>query len=300
MSSAVSRFRVSTSAFIRPYEDAKAKVLPRFVYFLSVEGDNTEYDYFKHLDSYLRSIYPQSRLVISIQTPQHSGLSSPDQVYELLEQCENARKPVMVLKSLSKQFRNKYGKKLTHFFDPVKVTQDELAEFKRDLETLEIRYDIVNLVRKFGTDDGNCHPEDHFGMVIDRDRLSHTDKNRLLEIFIECSKKKFKFCLSNPCFELWLLLHKVDISCKFTDAERRNILVNKKEGDLTYIGCLIKKRFSHGKSISELAFEKYYKKNIGKAIERQSRLETKMPALLDKLGTNVGELVQELISLASK
>lgn len=46
MSEILSRFRITSSAFERPFENTEDKSQPNFVYFLSVEGDDTEKDYF--------------------------------------------------------------------------------------------------------------------------------------------------------------------------------------------------------------------------------------------------------------
>lgn len=295
MSGIESRYRIATSAFDRPYESEKEKIAPNVIYFLSVEGDSTEYDYFIRLNAYLQSAYPLSRLALNVQTPRHSGLNSPDQVYDLLLQCAEIRRPKISLRAFSKAFKKKYGKHLEYYFDPVRVTQKELANFKRDLESLEIRYDIVNFVHNFGTVEGRVHPDDFFGMVIDRDRLTHTDAKRLREIYEECVRNDFRFCLSNPCFELWLYLHRVDVAQVASDAEKRRMLTNLKQRGATYMARLVKKKCGHGKSISELAFNKHYKKNLSCAVKNAKGLTTKMPSLLNKLGTNVCDLVAEML-----
>ena len=42
-----------------------------------------------------------------------------------------------------------------------------------------------------------------------------------------CHQSDFVLCVSNPCFELWLLLHEKDVS-KFSIAENGKILKNEK------------------------------------------------------------------------
>lgn len=295
MSGVGSHYRVATSALERPYDSEKDKIPPNVIYFLSVEGDCTEYDYFTRLNAYLQSANPLSRLVINVQTPCHSGLCSPAQVYDLLLQCAEIRKPKIELRTFSTKFKKKYGKRLDHYFDPVRVTQKELAEFKRDLEALQIRYDVVNHVHSFGTVEGKVHPDDFFGMVIDRDRLTHTDPKQLLAICNECAQNGFRFCISNPCFELWLYLHKVDVAQKASDVEKRCMLANSKQHGATYMARLVKKKCGHAKSIQERDFNRHYKKNLRCAIRNAKGLTTKMPALLKKLGTNVGDLVAEVL-----
>lgn len=49
--------------------------------------------------------------------------------------------------------------------------------------------------------------EDEFWMVIDRDRWTDAMLAQLAQL---CDQKQFQFAMSNPCFELWLLLHHLD------------------------------------------------------------------------------------------
>ena len=73
------------------------------------------------------------------------------------------------------------------------------------------------------------------------------------------------------------------------------MLANEKVDGVTYMARLVKKRCGHGKKIKEPIFLKHYWRNVNRAIDNANGLTTKMPALLDKLGTNVGELVSELL-----
>lgn len=79
--------------------------------------------------------------------------------------------------------------------------------------------------------------KDQLWLVIDKDKW--LDKT-LSEIAARCEQKEYMhFCLSNPCFELWLLLHKIDVS-QISDSEKQKLLDNKrvsKSGD-----PLLKKR----------------------------------------------------------
>ena len=53
MNTTISKYRLSSSAFNR--QDEVDKVLPKRVIFLSVEGSNTEVDYFNRLNSYMEN-----------------------------------------------------------------------------------------------------------------------------------------------------------------------------------------------------------------------------------------------------
>ena len=53
MATKISRFRLRSSAFDRPEENMQIE--PKKALFLSVEGDETERNYFKHLQSYIET-----------------------------------------------------------------------------------------------------------------------------------------------------------------------------------------------------------------------------------------------------
>jgi len=55
--------------------------------------------------------------------------------------------------------------------------------------------------------------DDELWIVIDRDFKSWTIKE-LSECLQLCKQKKIKVALSNPCFEIWLLLHFICIDAK--------------------------------------------------------------------------------------
>lgn len=301
MKSIVSRFRVSSSASVRPFEKEREKVLPNCIYFLSVEGDLTERDYFTHLEAYISTEYPGAGIRINVQTPRHSGLSSPESVYELLEQCADIRTPKLKLKEFSKSFQRKYGCEIDRYFGKrPSVTKKELAAFRADLEVLGIRYDVVNTMRCFGVSEVGAHPDDRFGMVIDRDRLSRTKPEQLSDIWNDCKKKKFGFYISNPCFELWLYLHKVDVAKKVSAGDKEKMRRNLKQNEETYMAKRVKKVCHHSKNISQIEFQRHYKNRLYSAIEHAKGLETHMPGLLNKLGTNVGLLVEEILSRCEK
>lgn len=125
-------------------------------------------------------------------------------------------------------------------------------------------------------------------MVIDRDR-QNVKKGQLEEIIKICEQEGYNLALSNPTFELWLLLHITD-----TNSYNHNeLLENKKTG---------KKRFLE-KEIAKLCGG-YHKPNIPfepdsemikQAIERAKKLEIDNIELIEKLGTNVCILVEHIL-----
>lgn len=80
----------------------------------------------------------------------------------------------------------------------------------------------------------NLDEEDELWMVIDRDFQSWTIK-MIREVAQKCHQKKGYFLgLSNPAFELWLLLHLVDVTT-LSEQEKETLLANRKVSlDKTY------------------------------------------------------------------
>lgn len=65
-------------------------------------------------------------------------------------------------------------------------------------------------------------PDDTPFLIIDRDRW---DERQLRTVAQQCDHCGFSFILSNPCFELWLLVHKCDVS-QLSQFEKDRILEN--------------------------------------------------------------------------
>ena len=71
-----------------------------------------------------------------------------------------------------------------------------------------------------GEDDDLC-------LVIDRDRQSWTEE-QIAWVAQECANKQYLLALSNPCFELWLLLHHVDVN-SLSEKQKQEIYENKND-----------------------------------------------------------------------
>ncbi len=124
--------------------------------------------------------------------------------------------------------------------------------------------------------------------VIDRDPQNLKSK-QLDEFIKECEKHKYEICLSNPTFEVFLLMH----NNKVLRLNRKKMLKNKKvskkrrflERELSSIfGC----------SKENLRFEAF-KDNILNAIKNEKHFCEDLKELKTKLGSNVGKLIESMI-----
>lgn len=68
---------------------------------------------------------------------------------------------------------------------------------------------------------------DEFWLIVDRDHWETIHKINFDQLVIDCNKENnFFLAMSNPCFEIWLILHLKDIT-HYTTEERLKILQNK-------------------------------------------------------------------------
>lgn len=71
----------------------------------------------------------------------------------------------------------------------------------------------------------NIEHDDELWLVIDRDRWHERMLSQVAQL---CAQNThLHFCMSNPCFELWLLLHLEDVN-DYDDSAKNDLLQNKK------------------------------------------------------------------------
>ena len=71
----------------------------------------------------------------------------------------------------------------------------------------------------------NIEEDDQLWVVVDRDRW---ESKMLASVARDCSKNdNLFFCVSNPCFELWLLLHLEDAD-SYDEQTKKALMANKK------------------------------------------------------------------------
>ena len=134
--------------------------------------------------------------------------------------------------------------------------------------------------------------DDQLWIVCDVDRWG---EKKLGEVAMLCNQKRYSFAVSNPCFELWLLLHLVDVA--EWDEEKKNTLFEKHGSN---------KRSTLEKEIIAASASKSYQKSslneddylprIELACERAIKLDAcpsdRWP---QSLGTRVNRLVREMM-----
>lgn len=163
--------------------------------------------------------------------------------------------------------------------DPLSVVTNLEAE----VGALQEKYDIDS-------------ERDGLWILIDRE-LTNYRREQICDILPTCEDLNFSVALSNPKFELWLLLHVSDIE-KYDWTE---LLENEKDSrnlrplDTALADALHPKRFSKKKG-------KFNKdivsiENLHRAIAQEQKLCNELPDLLDKLGCNISQLIREFVDI---
>lgn len=141
----------------------------------------------------------------------------------------------------------------------------------------------------------NIEDDDQLWVVVDKDRWG--DK-MLSSVAQYCAKgDNLYFCLSNPCFELWLLLHFEDVA-SYSPEQMKLLAENKKtsrHGE-TWLKRKMKELTGHYHEADYDAMAII--KNVAVAIDRAKALDTR-PAdrWPQTVGTRVYLLVQSIMGL---
>jgi hypothetical protein len=126
-------------------------------------------------------------------------------------------------------------------------------------------------------------------MVVDRDK-QNVSEEQLNTIIDKCNQEGYNLALSNPTFELWLLMHISDLQ----EYSNVDLLNNKK---VNRSRRFIEKELStilKGYNKKNLRFERF-EGGIKDAIHRAKGLQTNNESLIEELGTSVCLLVEKLV-----
>lgn len=134
--------------------------------------------------------------------------------------------------------------------------------------------------------------QDELWIVIDRDKWTEQMLAQVAQYCVQ--KENMRLAVSNPCFELWLLLHFEDIE-NLTESEVKQLKENKrnsKRGDTWLVKRVRRnmKSFSKKKFKTEILMDK-----ISKANERAKKLD-KNPQKRwpEEVGTHVYKIIENI------
>ncbi len=282
------KYRLSSNAFQREEEEEKIK--PQKIYFLSVEGNATEKEYFEGVSANRRQLGINAVVDVEVLNRRRKDTNSaPQQVVELLEEYLRLRETgkETLVPDIPEEFVEKYGVEFIQKFlnGAEGITKKQKNLFITDL--LKIGYDINyrKYLQKYNSS------LDEFGILIDRDMQTHSEIN-MLECIEYCREKNYSCYIVNPCFEFWLLLHLSDVKKEYAD-KMSELQENKKVSDShTFVSKEVSLKAHHGKS--GINFKKNYLQNIDVAILRAKEFETDEMGLVENIGCNIWKLIESM------
>jgi len=142
----------------------------------------------------------------------------------------------------------------------------------------------------------NFRPTDEFWLIVDRDdweRVHHIDLAKVEE---ECrDEQNFNMALSNPCFEIWLILHLKRLSA-FTAEEQSKIYENAPVSDKkNYIDVVLADLIGDGRGYNKRPNPAVFLPRIKEAIINAEEIAKEGEYYPHGLGTDVYKLVKKLI-----
>lgn len=131
---------------------------------------------------------------------------------------------------------------------------------------------------------------DKICIIVDRDEKSFTI-SQYDYVLNKCKKKEYYLCVTNPCFEFWLLMHFDDVF----DIEEREIKENKKvSSQKRFLEKELEKRMNNYKKNNYNAKELVM--NIEKAINNSRKYCDDIYELKYKIGSNLADLINDIIN----
>ena len=282
------KYRLSSTVYER--EEEKDKIEPTKIFFLSVEGNATEKEYFEGVSAHRRRLGINAKVDVEVlkRSSKDTG-SAPFQVIELLEEYLRLRETgnESLIKDIPVEFVKKYG---IEFIQDYLDGKDTISRKSRNAfitELMKIGYDINyrKYLQNYRSD------LDEFGILIDRDMQTHSEIN-MLDCIRYCKEKNYACYIANPCFEFWLLLHLSDVKSEYAD-KMDMIIENKKVSAAhTFVSREVSRKAHHTKS--GINFQKNYMPFIDLAIKRAKEFVSDEIELVDNVGCNVWKLLEKM------
>lgn len=287
-------------------------------YLLVYEGKETEAIYFdavNELKQYI-SINPLIELIPVIRSYSEDGWSNPKKILDrMIRNIEELKSgvvfyetllnwimeylqddgPLINNRSLSRSYwcmlRQICEEKLKFSLDD-KIDNPEVACQKIfDILQEEMKLEnVVTDIPRILNNSALTYSEeiDKICLIVDRDKDSFST-DQYDYVFEQCKMKKFGLYVTNPNFEFWLLMHFDDV----TELDQDLLLDNPKvTAERRYCENELRKRIPRYKKSKYNAMELV--KNIEKAIQNESQYCEDVEKLKDKIGSNIGKLIQEM------
>ena len=152
----------------------------------------------------------------------------------------------------------------------------------------------VKYLLKKAKNEFNFRSTDEFWLIIDRDDWEEEHHINLEKLVKDCKAEgNFFVAMSNPCFEMWLILHRTELS-SFSNEEKEAIRKNDRiSNSKHHVDIVLEKLIGHPykKRIKGEDFIPY----VYDAIKRAEIIHADKSDLPKDLGSNVYLLVKKLV-----
>lgn len=286
--------------------------IPRTVrkrYYLAFEGARTEPRYFSILER--NRIYDRGVRTIRLKRgPEESHDSNPSKLVNLLidyvDFIHNRRYPtrLFINNVLDYLLQNNiiYEKDIKGYYSGLKtrLIEENLATEDRILNAEQaeaVAADYFSCILRIPVplelgcyhDSFYCEDsEEEFCLIVDRDERSFSE-NQVESVSDICVQNRFRLIISNPCFELWLLLH-FDVS--------KEVILSK----CNQIGGLKEELRKYSKINEGPVQGDEFKDNVDKARQKLKGYAQDIDILKrptssgpDCIGSNIGYLIDDLM-----
>lgn len=136
---------------------------------------------------------------------------------------------------------------------------------------------------------------DEFWLIIDRDDWESIHKLNFDDLVLECkNEENFYLAMSNPCFEIWLVLHLKNIT-EFTNEEKALIFENAKIGNKNYIDILVAELQGGDRGYNKRPNPNIYLPLTKTAIERAKSNDILEEDYPKSIGTHIYKPIEKLI-----
>ena len=284
----MNKFRLSSNAFER--ESEEEKILPKKLFFISIEGNVTEKQYLQGLSKYREDLGIDALVNVEVLERRNSDTNSaPSHVIELLEEYLDLRKLDKddMISEIPASLINQFGESVIKQYieDASQIEEGKRSSINTQLTNFGYDLEYRKYLRKFGGD------SDEFCILIDRDIQAHPETN-MNNCIIHCKNNGYSCYVTNPCFEFWLLLHFSNVIEEYAD-KLGTIKDNKKVSNAhTYVSNELSKKAHHGKKIRD--FETTYLPRIDDAITRAKAFPSDVDELVDNIGCNIWKLIEKM------
>lgn len=169
----------------------------------------------------------------------------------------------------------------------------EIVPLKKEENTGTDPLSVKKLLKKAKLD-YQFKKTDEFWLIIDRDHWETIHKINFDELVADCNKEdNFFLAMSNPCFEIWLIMHLKDIN-EFNEEEVGLLLENaSKSSKKNHIDVVL--GYLQGRGYNKKPNPEIFLPLTKTAIERAKNLNNTNEPYPKTLGSHIYKLIEKLL-----